>query len=138
MHILCNSIITKISEHFKLFTQRLQKLRGKKCQELTILNFLRKCSLQECQLSKNFSVITFLISSIENQQGTYSLKILSHSDHIRKIKSRNMCKDILKLAINTLISKNPLRKVNLRIQSEYEKIRTRKNSVFGHFSHSDS
>ena len=25
--------------------------------------------------------------------------------------------------------------VNLRIQSEYRKIRTRKNSVFGHFSH---
>ena len=28
--------------------------------------------------------------------------------------------------------------VNLRIQSEYRKIRTRKNSIFGHFSHSDS
>ena len=27
--------------------------------------------------------------------------------------------------------------VNLRIQSEYRKIRNRKNSVFGHFSHSD-
>ena len=27
--------------------------------------------------------------------------------------------------------------VNLRIQSEYRKIRTRKNSVFGHFSRSD-
>ena len=27
---------------------------------------------------------------------------------------------------------------NLRIQSEYRKIRTRKNSVFGHFSRSDS
>ena len=26
--------------------------------------------------------------------------------------------------------------VNLRIQSEYRKIRTRENSVFGHFSHS--
>ena len=26
--------------------------------------------------------------------------------------------------------------VDLRIQSEHEKIRTRKNSVFGHFSHS--
>ena len=28
--------------------------------------------------------------------------------------------------------------VNLRIQSEYKKIRTRNNFVFGHFSHSDS
>ena len=28
--------------------------------------------------------------------------------------------------------------VNLRIQSEYRKIRTRNNSVFGHFSRSDS
>ena len=27
-------------------------------------------------------------------------------------------------------------RVNLRIQSEYRKIRTRNNSVFGHFSHS--
>ena len=27
--------------------------------------------------------------------------------------------------------------VNLRIQCKYKKIRTRKNSVFGHFSHSD-
>ena len=28
--------------------------------------------------------------------------------------------------------------VNLRIQSEYKKIRTRNNFVFGHFSNSDS
>ena len=28
--------------------------------------------------------------------------------------------------------------VNLPIQSEYRKIRTRNNSVFGHFSHSDA
>ena len=28
--------------------------------------------------------------------------------------------------------------VNLRIKSEYMKLRTRRNSVFGHFSHSDS
>ena len=28
--------------------------------------------------------------------------------------------------------------VNLRIQSEYRKIRIRKNSVFGHFSRSDT
>ena len=27
--------------------------------------------------------------------------------------------------------------VNLRVQSEYGKIRTRKNSIFGHFSRSD-
>ena len=27
--------------------------------------------------------------------------------------------------------------VNLRMQSEYRNIRTRDNSVFGHFSHSD-
>ena len=27
--------------------------------------------------------------------------------------------------------------VNIRIQSEYRKIRTRKNSVFGHFSRSE-
>ena len=30
----------------------------------------------------------------------------------------------------------PFGQVSLRIQSEYGKIRTRKNSVFGHFSHS--
>ena len=28
--------------------------------------------------------------------------------------------------------------VNLRIQSEYKKIQTRKNSIFRHFSHSDN
>ena len=28
--------------------------------------------------------------------------------------------------------------VNIRIQSEYRKIQTRNNSVFGHFSHSES
>ena len=64
LHILCNSTSNNISEHFKLFAQSLQKLGGKKCLKLAtnvslLSNLLKNCSLEECQQSKNASLVTF-------------------------------------------------------------------------------
>ena len=39
LHNLCNSTSTKISEHFKLFSQRLQNLGGKDCQKCVFFSF---------------------------------------------------------------------------------------------------
>ena len=44
---------------------------------------------------------------------------------------------IIIIIIITILIRRRINSLNLRIQSEYRKIRTRNNSVFGHFSRSD-
>ena len=108
MHILCNSTSTRISDYFKLFSQRLPKLAGrnwpKLAKNVSFFKFPDKWSLEECHQCKHYSVITCL--TLNSTMNTFSE--ISHSAHIcrnKDVKSPKMYQNVLKLA--TLILSHP-------------------------------
>ena len=90
LHVLCNSTSSKISEHFKLFPQRLQKLGGRSCRKLaknvSFFKYLEKLLFgivsKGQKLFNHYAFYTAIAAQLRN----HSLKIFSHSDHICRFK----------------------------------------------------
>ena len=95
VHILCSSTITKMSEHFKLFTELLLKLGVKKCAKLAKFNFFKKLIFQRVSKVQYSSMVKFrthLLVKFRIQLEERSLKTSSHSDHICRHKEVKVLK----------------------------------------------
>ena len=82
------------------------------------------------------TLVTFTtVTVIYNRYFPLKTLAVSHCEgfpiHFLEINIQNICVVFWKALI--LYDGFPLKRVNMRIQSEYRKIRTSKNSVFGHF-----
>ena len=110
-------------------------------------NFTRKY-LEGSYEGSKFSGYCFYMNL--NTQGDFQICIIVPLETSNRSSHSKLCRKVLQvnLVCNSLREKCPniefflvrifqhLDRVSLRIQSECEKIRTRKNSVFGHFSRS--
>ena len=113
LHILCNLTSTKISEYFKFFAQRSQKLEGKKCPKLAkdvscFFKFPEKLLFGRVSTGQTFfNDYAFCYTSIGTQVRA------RHLDHIcscKRVKVPKNDKNVLKTGYtNTLAPRNPSR-----------------------------
>lgn len=114
-----------LSEHFKLFPQRLHRLGDKKCPNLSknvsFLKFTEKLLFERVSTVQKFFNYHLSYTSIGTQIRAHSLKVSRHSDHKGDKIFKNGLKWTKSGSTNTLVPKKSSKHLKSRFSVNHTK-----------------